>query len=138
MNSYRFQDIAVGLTAEHAHTVTEGEMEAFSALSGDVNPLHGDDDFARRRGYPGRVVFGMQSASLISALAGVYLPGEHCILHEVSVSFVRPVFPGDTLTAKGTVTEVDDRFRQMTVKVAIVNQKGEKVCRGSYRAGTTE
>ena len=67
--------------------------------------------------------------------AGVYLPGEHCLLHGVEAKFARPVFIGDTLTVKGTVTEVNDTFKEITVKAEIFNQEGKKVTRGLYRAG---
>ena len=56
-------------------------MARFEAITGDVSPIHMDAEYAQKRGYPGRVVYGMLGASLFSTLAGVYLPGEHCLLH---------------------------------------------------------
>ena len=60
-------------------TVTPEMMDAFRAITGDVSPIHIDADYARGRGFPGRVVYGMLGASFFSTLAGVYLPGEHCL-----------------------------------------------------------
>ena len=74
-------------------------------------------------------------AVLFSTLAGVYLPGEHCLLHGVECKFARPVFIGDVLTVSGTVTEVNETFREITVKAVITNQNGQKVTRGVIRAG---
>ena len=80
----------------------------------------------------------MLGASLVSTLAGVYLPGEHCLLHEVDAKFARPVFIGDVLTVSGRVFEVNETFREITVKYSITNQDGKKVTRGIYKAGLAE
>ena len=78
------------------------------------------------------------AALLVSTLAGVYLPGEHCLLHEVDAKFARPVFIGDVLTVSGRVFEVNETFREITVKYSITNQDGKKVTRGIYKAGLAE
>lgn len=135
MNSYTLADLAVGTTESFTVTVTAEMMNAFYAITGDNSPIHMDADYAAGRGYPGRVVYGMLGASMVSTLAGVYLPGEHCLLHQVDSKFVKPVFIGDTLTVTGKVAEVNDTFSQITVKFAITNQDGKKVTRGQYVAG---
>ena len=81
MNSYTLADISPGLTADFTLEVTAEKMALFYELTGDCSPIHMDEAYAQRRGYPGRVVYGMLGASLFSTLAGVYLPGEHCLLH---------------------------------------------------------
>ena len=135
MNSYTLADLAVGTTESFTVTVTAEMMDAFYAITGDNSPIHMDADYAAGRGYPGRVVYGMLGASMVSTLAGVYLPGEHCLLHQVDSKFVKPVFIGDTLTVSGKVAEVNDTFSQITVKFTITNQDGKKVTRGQYVAG---
>ena len=135
MNHYTLDQLAVGQSESFTVTVTEEMMEAFYRLTGDDSPIHRSAQYAAGRGYPGRVVYGMLGASFFSTLAGVYLPGEHCLLHGVEAKFARPVFIGDTLTVKGTVTEVNDTFREITVRAEIFNQEGKKVTRGLYRAG---
>lgn len=135
MNSYTLADISPGLTADFTLEVTAEKMALFYELTGDCSPIHMDETYAQRRGYPGRVVYGMLGASLFSTLAGVYLPGEHCLLHGVECKFARPVFIGDVLTVSGTVTEVNETFREITVKAVITNQNGQKVTRGVIRAG---
>ena len=97
-----------------------------------------DADYAAGRGYPGRVVYGMLGASFLSTLAGVYLPGEHCLLHGVDLKFAKPIFIGDTLTVTGVVDEVNDTFREITIKASIVNQDGKKVTRAVIRAGVAQ
>ena len=135
MNHYTLAEMTPGLTEEFTVTVTPEMMDAFRAISGDVSPIHIDADYARGRGFPGRVVYGMLGASFFSTLAGVYLPGEHCLLHGVECKFARPVFIGDVLTVSGTVTEVNETFREITIKAVITNQNGQKVTRGVIRAG---
>lgn len=135
MNSYTLAEMTPGLSEQFTVTVTAQMMEQFYALTGDCSPIHMDPAYAAQRGYPGRVVYGMLGASLVSTLAGVYLPGEHCLLHAVEAKFAKPVFIGDTLTVAGTVAEVNDTFGEVTVKYTITNQNGQKVTRGSYKAG---
>lgn len=135
MNHYTLSELAVGQSENFTVTVTQEMMEDFYRLTGDDSPIHRSEEYAAGRGYPGRVVYGMLGASFFSTLAGVYLPGEHCLLHGVEAKFARPVFIGDTLTVKGTVTEVNDTFKEITVKAEIFNQEGKKVTRGLYRAG---
>ena len=135
MNHYTLSELAVGQSESFTVTVTQEMMEDFYRLTGDDSPIHRSEEYAAGRGYPGRVVYGMLGASFFSTLAGVYLPGEHCLLHGVEAKFARPVFIGDTLTVRGTVTEVNDTFKEITVKAEIFNQEGKKVTRGLYRAG---
>lgn len=135
MNHYRFEDMAPGLSHSFTVTITAEMMDGFCALTGDNSPIHMTDEAARARGYKGRVVYGMLSASLFSTLAGVHLPGAHCLLHSVEAKFANPVYIGDTLTVTGTVKEVNETFRTLSLKAEIKNQHGEKVTRGTIQCG---
>lgn len=135
MNHYTLAEMQPGLTESFTVTVTQEMMDAFLNLTGDYSPIHVDEDYAKGRGYPGRVVYGMLGASFFSTLAGVYLPGEHCLLHGVDCKFARPVFVGDTLTISGTVTHVSEAVSEAEIKATITNQDGKKVTRGVIRAG---
>ncbi len=135
MNHYTLADMKPGLTEQFTVTVTPEMMEGFYAITGDDSPIHRDAAYARERGYPGRVVYGMLGASFFSTLAGVYLPGEHCLLHGVECRFARPIFIGDTLTVSGTVTDVSEAVAEAEIKAVITNQDGKKVTRGVIRAG---
>ena len=126
------------MTESFTVTITEEMMAQFYAITGDNSPIHMDADYAAGRGYPGRVVYGMLGASFLSTLAGVYLPGEHCLLHGVDLKFAKPIFIGDTLTVTGVVDEVNDTFREITIKASIVNQDGKKVTRAVIRAGVAQ
>lgn len=135
MNAYTFDEIAIGHKESFAVTVTEAMMTHFLKLTRDENPLHTDESFARQMGYPGKVVYGMLTASLFSTLAGVYLPGLHSLIHRVETEFPKPVFLGDRLTVSGVVKEKDTLFRTIEVRLMITNGDGEKVCRGKMRIG---
>lgn len=138
MNHYRLADLTPGVTESFTVTITEEMMAQFYAITGDNSPIHIDADYAAGRGYPGRVVYGMLGASFLSTLAGVYLPGEHCLLHGVDLKFAKPIFIGDTLTVTGVVDEVNDTFREITIKASIGNQDGKKVTRAVIRAGVAQ
>lgn len=135
MNHYTLADMTPGLTEEFTVTVTAEMMDTFRTLTGDVSPIHIDAEYAKGRGYPGRVVYGMLGASFFSTLAGVYLPGEHCLLHGVECKFAKPVFIGDTLTVKGTVLRVSGIGNEAEIKAVITNQNGQRVTRGIIKAG---
>lgn len=110
-------------------------MDKFRDISGDVNPLHNDTEFAKARGYEDRVVYGMLIASQISTLGGVYLPGKYCLIHGVEIDFARPVYIGDKLTISGTVKEIHESVRRLTIKFVIRNQTGKTVSKGILKAG---
>ena len=138
MNAYVFEEIAVGLTEGFEVTVTEEMFDRFLDITGDVNPLHNDAAFAQEKGHPSRVAFGMLTASFLSTLAGVYLPGKNSLIHEVEVKFAKPVYAGDVLKVSGTVSEVNETFRLFWMKVTITNQRGDKVLRGKMRVGVLD
>lgn len=119
-------------------TITAEKMQMFYELSGDNSPIHMQDGYAQARGHAGRVVYGMLGASMFSTLAGVYLPGANCLLHSVEAKFAKPVYIGDTLTVTGTVHEVNETFREITIKAVITNQHGVRVTRGLIKAGVEE
>lgn len=138
MNSYTIADLTVGVSEEFTVTVTPEMMEHFYAITGDCSPIHMDADYAAQRGYPGRVVYGMLGASFFSTLAGVYLPGEHCLLHQVDCKFAKPIMIGDVLTVSGKVSEVNETFGEIVIKAQIVNQDGKKVTRATIKAGVAK
>lgn len=131
-------DLKVGMTESFTRTVTAEMMEKFYEISGDENPLHLDAEFAKKKGFGDRVVYGMLTASLISTMGGVYLPGRHCLIQGVETKFLRPVFIGDELTVTGEVSDVRPELNYLEVKVTIRNQKNDKVLRGLLKAGVLD
>lgn len=135
MNQYTFEELEVGMKESFTVTITEGMMETFKQLSGDNNPLHCDENYAAASGFPGRVVYGMLTASFYSTMAGVYLPGQRAILQGVDSKFRSPVYIGDTLTVTGKIAEKNETFRLITVKAEITNQSGQKVSKATLQVG---
>lgn len=135
MNHYRFEDLKVGLKHSFTAGVTEEMLDRFRALSGDTNPLHADDAYAAARGFPKKVVFGMLTAAFYSTLVGVYLPGEHALLHEVETRFLAPVFPGDTLTITGEISYLQGAYRQAEIKAFITGPDHRVVSRAKIKVG---
>lgn len=139
MNEYTLDSIKIGTEEQFSVTVTEDMRKAFLEITGDVNPMHTDKTYAKQYGYGrGYLFHGMLTASFLSTLVGVYLPGRRCLFHECSVQFTKPVYAGDTLAVSGKVTEIDLRFRRISIKAQIMNQRGEKVLRGKLIVGVLD
>ncbi len=132
---FGYDELFVGQSANFSREVTNEMLESFRALSGDENPLHSDENFAKASGFKSRVVYGMLTASLYSCLTGVYLPGKYCFLHSVRADFLSPVFVGDILTCEAKIIEKRDLFQQIVIKAYIRNQDGKKVSRAIIEAG---
>ena len=135
MNRYSINDLSIGHKEVFTVEVTTEMFNKFREITGDINPLHNDEDFARNLGHKGRVAFGMLTASFLSTLAGVYLPGERSLIHSVETKFTKPVYIGDVLSISGEVTEINDTVNQIVLKVEIKNQNDEKVLRGKMKVG---
>ena len=135
MNAYRWKQLAVGLTATFSVEVTAAQLDHFRAAVGDTNPLHQDPEFARARGFGGVVGFGMLTAGFYSTLVGVHLPGRDALLHAVDASFLKPVYVDDRLVVTGTITYLNDAYRQLEIAAAITNQHGVKVSKAKIKAG---
>ena len=136
MNEYCFQDLTVGLSESFSREIRREDEDLFRLLTGDENPLHRDDGFAVATGegkFRGHVVFGMLTASLLSTMAGVYLPGKYSLIHTVEVSFIKPVYAGDVLTVTGTVTSLHEELQMMEMKVKMVLSSGVTVCKAKMK-----
>jgi acyl dehydratase len=110
--------------------VNRTHIVKYAGASGDFNPLHHDDTFAQKAGYPTVFAHGMLSMGLTGKMLTDWLGATN--LKKYGVRFTRQVFPGDTLTAKGEVTDIQDEGGKqlVTVRVVTVNQNGESVVEG--------
>ena len=95
----KYSDIKMGQSAEVTHKVTEKDIQIFGDLSGDYNPLHFNNDWAKTTMFEGRIAHGILSASFISTAIGMHLPGPGTIYMSQSMRFLGPVRIGDTITA---------------------------------------
>jgi len=103
---YYIDDLKPGMVESFAKTVTERDIQLFGEVSGDINPVHFDEDFARTTPFKTRIAHGMLSASYISTILGMKMPGPGTIFMGLTTRFRAPVRIGDTVTATCTVREV--------------------------------
>lgn len=106
LHGYFFEDLKTGMSATVSRTITETDLRNFSGVSGDTNPMHLNEEFARETPFKGCIVHGMLTASLISAVVGTRLPGPGCIYMSQTLKFLAPVRVGDTVYATGTVKQL--------------------------------
>lgn len=132
-----FDDIPVGARAEVAHTLTSADVQAFVSLSGDNNPIHTDDAFARSRGLGGRVVHGMLTASFISAVIGTKLPGPGALWYEQQLRFVRPVRIGETVRVVAQVIQKSTVQRVLVLQTTVLGDDGQPVIDGEAKVKLT-
>ena len=124
----------IGQTASYSKTITEQDILGFANISGDFNPVHVVESYAKTTMFGERISHGMLTASLISAVLGMQLPGPGCIYLSQSVRFLKPVHIGDTLTATVEVKEWNPDRAIITLGNRITNQKGETVLTGESMA----
>lgn len=137
MREYTFDEMRVGLAESFEVEITEKMMENFRGITGDVNPLHMNQNYAREKGYPDCVVYGMLTTSFISTLAGVYLPGKYSLINKEEMMFKKTVIVGDRLTVRGEVIDRNEKFKYVVLKVRISNQNDDTVILGKMEIGVT-
>ncbi len=108
--TYYLEDIKVGDSETLTHTVTERDVQLFGEATGDMNPVHFDEEYARKTIFRGRVAHGALTIGFLSALLGTKLPGEGTIFVSATIEFKAPVRIGDTVTVGATVGAVEGRF----------------------------
>jgi 3-hydroxybutyryl-CoA dehydratase len=119
-----FDELSVGQSAETSHVVGAADIEAFAAVSGDVNPVHMDEAYAKGTPFGGRIAHGMLGAAYISAVLGNKLPGPGAIYMSQQLRFRRPVRIGDPVIAKVTVKSLDAAKGHATFEtLCLVNGK---------------
>ena len=130
MKVTKYSDLSLGQSAEVTHTVTEEDIKTFGDLSGDYNPLHFDEEWAKTTMFKGRIAHGLLSASFISTAIGMKLPGPGTIYLGQSMKFIGPVRIGDTVTARVEVVSLNDEKQRVTLKTTCTNQSDEVVIDG--------
>ena len=121
LHGYFLEDLSVGMSASYAKTVTETDIVLFAGVSGDINPVHLNHEFAAGTMFEGRIAHGMLTASFISTVLGTKLPGPGCIYLRQDLRFLAPVRANDTVRARITITDIDsDKQRVATKTVCTV------------------
>jgi len=123
-------EIKIGDTAEFAKTVTESDIYLYAGVTGDFNPAHINEDYAKKTFFKTRIAHGMLSAGFISTVIGNKLPGTGTIYVTQNLSFLAPVRIGDTITAKIEVVDIIDDKNRIRLKTTCFNQEGTQVLNG--------
>lgn len=130
-NNYINKNIKLGDSYSITREITADNVEKFAELSGDYNPVHINEEEAKKSIFGRRIAHGMLCGSLISTVIGMYLPGPGSIYMDQSFKFVAPVFLGDTITAKVVVADIIDDKAILTTTVT--NQEGKLVLSGEAK-----
>ena len=128
-----YDELSVGQSARLLRTLTQADIQAFAAVSGDTNPAHLNPEYANDTLFHGVIAHGMWGGALISALLGTQFPGPGTIYLEQVLHFTKPVRIGDTLTVTVTVASKDDEKKRIELDCSVVNQKGQSVLHGTAR-----
>ena len=113
LNHITLEEIEIGMEVSYSQTVTDSDIKTFSGISGDKNPIHMSEEYAKKSRFKKRIAHGLMSASYFSALFGTKLPGEGAIYVSQSLEFKRAVYLGDTVTATVIVKEIDLKKRRV-------------------------
>ena len=126
LNELSYNEISVGRQESFTIKITESMVEKFSNLSGDLNPLHMDNEFAESSSFKKRIVHGMLLASFFSQLIGMKLPGKNALYFSQTLNFRSPCYIDDEIQVVGEVTEKSDSTQIITVSTSIFNKS--KIC----------
>jgi 3-hydroxybutyryl-CoA dehydratase len=124
------EELQVGQRANFSKTITETDIYLYAGISGDFNPAHVNEAYARETFFKTRIAHGMLTASFISTVIGTLLPGPGSIYMSQEVRFLAPVKIGDTITAIAEVAEIDAGKKRVRLKTWCVNQEGSTVIDG--------
>ena len=126
LNELSYNEISVGRQESFTIKITESMVEKFSNLSGDLNPLHMDNEFAESSLFKKRIVHGMLLSSFFSQLIGMKLPGKNALYFSQTLNFRSPCYIDDEIEIVGKVTEKSDSTQIITVSTSIFNKS--KIC----------
>ena len=128
-----FEQIEIGHTKEFQIKVTESLVNDFAKLSGDFNPIHINEDFAKSKKFKGKIVHGMLLASFLSRMVGMYLPGKHALYLSQSLEFHNPCFVNDEITVSSIVNDKSESTKIIKIDSKILNNKNEVLLNGTGR-----
>jgi 3-hydroxybutyryl-CoA dehydratase len=124
------EELQVGDRAEFSKTISEADVYLYAGITGDLNPAHMDEEYAKKTFFKSRIAHGMLLGGLISGVLGNKLPGPGTIYIRQEMEFLAPVRFGDTVTAAVEISEINREQKRVKVKTTCVNQEGTLVLTG--------
>jgi 3-hydroxybutyryl-CoA dehydratase len=131
VRSRSISELAVGESAEFAKTISESDVYLFAGITGDLNPVHVDEEFAKTTPFGARVAHGPLTFSLCAGILGTELPGVGTIAVTNEVAFEAPVYIGDTIRVRVEISALDHDRNRCTTAVVWHNQDGKQVASGT-------
>ena len=125
LHGFFIEDLELGMTDVYVRAITETDVIQFSQISGDDNPLHMNEEFAKKTVFKGRIVHGMLSCGYISSVLGTKLPGPGCVYLNQNLNFRAPVRIGDIVQSRVTIRDVDIKTNRVVCEA--VCSIGEKI-----------
>ena len=123
-------ELKIGDAAEFGKTVAESDIYLYAGVTGDFNPAHLNEEYAKKTFFKTRIAQGMLTAGFVSGLLGVGLPGPGTVYIRQELDFLAPVHIGDTITARVEIIEVMNDKNRVRVRTTCINQDGTKVLDG--------
>lgn len=131
MTGKKIGELAIGQKDFVQKTISETDIYLYAGITGDLNPAHINEEYARKTFFKGRIAHGMLTAGLISAVVGMKLPGPGTIYMAQELKFTAPVRIGDTIKAEGEVVELIPEKNIAVIKTTCTNQDGTVVLTGT-------
>ena len=129
----KLDDLQVGQKVEFTEVISESMVEEFAKLSGDYNPHHIDESYAKKTRFKKRICHGMLLASFFSKLTGMYLPGKGSLYLSQSLNFIAPAFIDDEVTVEGEIVKISHSTGIVTVKTKITKENTIQLITGSAK-----
>jgi len=123
LKKLKYDEIKIGDTSSFIHKITLEDIEKFIEISGDTNPLHCNEEYAKTTEFKGRIVHGMLVSSLLSQLVGMHLPGKYCLYLSQTLEFRKPIRPNTVLKIVGEVISKMDAFKLLTIRTTVSDDK---------------
>ena len=123
MNNFSFKDIKIGMTYKMKKKINLEILNKFIQLTGDINPLHNNIDYAKKKGFSNILIPGFLCSSFYSKFVGVYLPGKKCLLISNKTDFKKPIYPNSELKYVGKVIRKNNKFKIIDIRINIFVKK---------------
>lgn len=130
MNGKSIDQFNIGDSAEFTKTITEYDVYQYAGVTGDFNPVHINEVYAKETFFKRRIAHGMLAGGLISAVLGTRLPGPGSVYLRQELNFTAPVYFGDTVTAKVEIVDINTGKKRITLKTTCTNQDDKVVVDG--------
>ncbi len=130
MIGLKINELKIGQKSTYTKTISETDVYLFAGISGDINPAHINDEYAKNTIFKTRIAHGILTASLISAVIGMQLPGPGTIYVSQTLKFTAPVYFGDTISASVKIKEIFEENNRVSLITYCKNQNNDFVLKG--------